>query len=133
LENNKQHQTDSAIFRRASGKRILLVEDDPSARQSIKLLLSIDRHTVTETGNGAEALELFAKARFDLVILDYSMPQMLGGDLAAGIKYIAPSQPILMITAYEEKLVACDAPVDSILGKPFGVEQLRRAIAKLLG
>jgi len=124
---------DTATFSKQVGKRILLVDDDPSARQSIKLLLNIDRHSVTEAQDGIEALELLAKEAFDVVIVDYAMPKMLGGDLAAIIKRAKPSQPILMITAYLEKLVASDTPVDALLGKPFGIEDLRRAIAKLLG
>ena len=124
---------DTATFSKQVGKRILLVDDDPSARQSIKLLLNIDRHSVTAAQDGIEALELLAKEAFDVVIVDYAMPKMLGGDLAAIIKRAKPSQPILMITAYLEKLVASDTPVDALLGKPFGIEDLRRAIAKLLG
>ena len=58
----------------ARGKNIVLVEDDPSARQSIKLLLCIDRHTVTEAENGHEALQLFTGSTYDLVIMDYFMP-----------------------------------------------------------
>jgi CheY-like chemotaxis protein len=61
------------------------------------------------------------------------MPTMLGGDLAASIKQIKPQQPILMVTAYVEKLVASDTHVDAILGKPFGIEELRQTIVKLLG
>jgi CheY-like chemotaxis protein len=109
------------------------VEDDASARQSIRLLLTIDRHVVVEAETGQQALELFAKELFDLVIVDYAMPTMLGGDLAASIKQIAPQQPILMVTAYVEKLVASDTHVDAILGKPFGIEELRQTIVKLLG
>jgi len=129
----KHVNMDSVRASKAVGKRILLVEDDPSARQSIKLLLNIDRHAVTEADNGAKALELFAKGAFDLVIVDYAMPEMLGGEFAANIKRAAPRQPILMVTAYEEKLVGSDTPVDAILGKPFGIDQLRQVIARLLG
>ena len=110
------------------GKRILLVEDDTEARESIKLLLGIDRHTVTEAGDGFEALRLFTGGAFDLVITDYLMPSMNGDQLALNIKNIAPAQPILMITAYLEKLHDSDKPVD-VLAKPFGVDELRRAVA----
>jgi len=115
------------------GKRILLVDDDPSARESIRLLLTIDRHQVIEAKDSMDALALYARQSFDLVIVDYSMPKMLGGDLAANIKRVAPQQPILMITAYLEKLVASDTPVDAILGKPLSIDELRQAIEKLLG
>lgn len=114
-------------------KRILIVEDDQGARESLSLLLRIDRHEVMEATNGREALELFAKERFDLVIVDYAMPEMQGNELALNIKRIAPAQPILMVTAYFEKLVDSGIPVDAILSKPFGVEELREAIAKLVG
>jgi CheY-like chemotaxis protein len=113
-------------------KRILLVEDDPSTRQTIKLLLTIDRHEVVEATRGAEAIELVRNERFDLAILDYFMPEMQGNEVALRLKEIAPSLPILMITAYLEKLAEVDKPVDAVIGKPFAVEELRRIIAKLL-
>ena len=113
-------------------KRILIAEDDPGARESLSLLLRIDRHDVMEATNGREALDLFTKERFDLVIVDYAMPEMHGNELALHIKRLAPAQPILMVTAYFEKLVDSGMPVDAILSKPFGVEELRLAIAKLL-
>jgi two-component system chemotaxis response regulator CheY len=118
--------------KRIVGKRILLIEDDSAARESIKLLLTIDRHHVVEAGGGAEALELLKSQRFDLAILDYFMPGMQGCQVALHIRDIAPSLPILRITAYLEQLADSDKQVDAVLGKPFGVEELRRAIAKLL-
>ena len=117
---------------RIFGKRILLVEDDQGARQSIKLLLTIDRHALIEATGGAEAIELVKSQPFDLVILDFFMPGMQGSEVALRIRDIAPSLPMLMITAYLEKLGDADKPVDAVIGKPFAIEDLRRAIAKLL-
>jgi CheY-like chemotaxis protein len=117
---------------RVLGKRILLVDDDPGARESIKLLLTIDRHRVIEAKNGQEALELFHQGILDLVIIDYFMPQMKGSELATNIKLAAPLLPILMVTAYMEMLVDTNNAADAILGKPFGIEELRGAIARLL-
>jgi two-component system response regulator MprA len=117
---------------RVFGKKILLVDDDPAARQSVKLLLNIDRHSVIEARNGQEALELFNQQILDLVIIDYFMPQMKGSELAENIKLAAPKLPILMVTAYLEKIVDSSSNVDAILAKPFGVEELRQVIARLL-
>ena len=114
------------------GKRVLVVEDDPSVRNSIALLLKIDRHVVTEAPNGREALELVSRQPFDLVVLDFAMPGMLGGEVALNIKVIHPTLPILMVTAHLEKLNDSDKPVDAVLGKPFALDDLRGAIAKLL-
>ena len=117
---------------RIIGKRILLVEDDPGARASIKLLLAIDRHQVVEAAGGAEAIELLKSQPFDLVILDYFMPGMRGSQVARHIRETLPSLPILMVTAYLERLADSDKPVDAVIGKPFAIEDLRRAIGTLL-
>ncbi len=117
---------------RVFGKSILLVDDDQGARESIKLLLRIDRHRVTEARNSMEALALLTNEPFDLVIIDYFMPGMQGGELATKIKRSVPTLPIIMVTAWLEKLVDTDNPVDAILAKPFGIDELRQAIGKLL-
>lgn len=113
-------------------KRILLVDDESSVRGCFRMILEIDGHTVTEANNGAEALDLFTESRFDLVATDFEMPVMKGNELAVKIKKLAPKQPILMITAHEKELGESENPVDSILNKPFTMDNLCEAIAKLL-
>ena len=113
-------------------KRLLLADDQQSVREAISLLLSLDEHSVAEATDGAEALEMFMREHFDLVITDFDMPKMKGNELAARIKRISPLQPILMITAYAERIGDSDNPVDAILDKPFQLEDLRQAMARLL-
>ena len=113
-------------------KRILLVDDQQSVREAISLLLSLDEHEVVEAADGVEALDLFRRGHFDLVITDFDMPNMKGNELAASIKRVSPSQPILMITAYATQLGESDNPVDAILSKPFQLRDLRQAMARLL-
>jgi len=110
------------------GKQILLVDDDQGVREALKLLLSIDRHTVTEAASGPEAMERLRGSSYDLVITDYLMPDMLGDELARRIKKRTPRQPILMVTAYLEKLAGTRHPVDAILGKPVSLDDLRQAL-----
>jgi two-component system cell cycle sensor histidine kinase/response regulator CckA len=117
---------------RVLGKRILLADDQPGVREAVHMLLSLDGHTVVEAANGKEALEFFQTDRFDLIITDHAMPQMHGNELAVRIKQAAPAQPIIMITAYPERLGSSENPVDAILNKPFQLDDLRRAIARLL-
>lgn len=114
------------------GKRILLVDDEASVRGSFRMMLEIDDHVVTEANNGAEAMDLFATGQFDLVTTDFEMPFIKGDELALRIKQLAPKQPILRITAYGKDLGDSENPVDSILKKPIILDDLRRAIAKLL-
>jgi len=114
------------------GKRILLVDDEPSVRGALRMLLEIDGHIVTEANKGAEALDFFTKRQFDLVTTDFEMPVMNGNELAVRIKELAPTQPILMITTYGKELGDFVSPVDGILNKPFTRDSLRGAIARLL-
>jgi len=114
------------------GKRILLVDDEESVRGAYAMLLAIDDHTVVEANNGGDALEQFNKGSFDLVITDFEMPVMRGGELATRLKELAPSLPILMITAHGKTLGDPTNPVDAILNKPFTLEELRQAIAGVL-
>ena len=112
-------------------KHILLVEDEQPVRESIRLLLARDEHTVVEANNGAEAFALFVKGQFDLVVTDSEIPFLKGGELAVKIKQLAPRQPILMITGHQRRPSA-DNPVDAILNKPFDLNQLRKAVAELV-
>jgi len=113
------------------GRRILLVEDERMVREAVRLLLAEDDHTVVEANNGAEALGLFNGGRFDLVMTDCQMPFIKGDELAVRIKRLSPQQPILMITSHGYSR-GRDNPVDPVLDKPFNLNELRSAIAKLL-
>ncbi len=113
-------------------KRILIADDELGVREAIKLLLSIDEHTVTEAETGVAALALFQQESFDLVITDLEMPRMRGDELAARIKELSPAQPIIMITAYSEKLQGSGNPVDALLHKPFRFDELRQTMTSVL-
>ncbi len=114
------------------GKRILLVEDEATVRSCLRLMLEMDGHHVTEAGDGAEALGSFTIGQFDLVITDFEMPVMRGNELAVGIKRLAPSMPILMISASARARREAGNPVDALLSKPFMVNELRCEVRKLL-
>ena len=114
-------------------KRILLADDQQDVREMTKMMLSMDEHIVTEARNGQEALDLFTQDRFDLVITDYLMPVMKGDELARNIKRLAPAEPILMITGSATEFGDIQASADAVLNKPFGFQELRQAIAQVLG
>jgi DNA-binding response OmpR family regulator len=121
-----EHQTETLL-----GKRILLVEDERSMRETLGHLLRLDDHTVIEANNGAEALGLFAPDRFDLVLTDYVLPFLKGTELSARIKHLAPHQAILMITGHQ-MMAGRHTRVDGVLQKPFGQSELRAALVNAL-
>lgn len=113
-------------------KKILVVDDEPFVCDAVKMMLTFDGHSVETASSGKMALELFAPGKYDLVITDYAMPQMKGDELAVQIKSRAPDQPIVLITAYAEMLKASHGSlpgVDSVVSKPFLLDDFRSAIA----
>ena len=115
-------------------KKILVVDDEPMVCEAVKMLLEFDAHEVVTVSSGKEALALFEPGRFDVVIMDYTMPEMKGDELALAIKARLASQPIIMITAHAEMLAASATPlagVDHLVSKPFQLNELRDAIQKV--
>ena len=120
-----------AVESKVVRKRILLVEDQQPVRETIRLLLGEDEHTVVEANNGAEALSFFNKGQFDLVVTDFEIPFMKGGELATRIKQLVPHQPVLMISGHAKR-PGPENPVDAVLDKPFDLNQLRTTVSRLL-
>ena len=116
-------------------KRILVVDDEPFVCDAVKMMLAFDGHEVVTANDAKEALAVFEKNKFDLVITDFAMPGMKGDELAAAIKSRSPRQPVVMITAYAEMLQSSGKKlpgVDFLVSKPFLLEHLREAISKVL-
>ena len=111
-------------------KRILVVDDEPGIRQAIEMLLSFDGHKVVTASSGEEALAKFKPDLFDVVFTDFSMAGMKGDELAVSLKRIAPSIPILLLTAFPP--ASQPEGIDLVLTKPFFRESMREALSKLL-
>jgi CheY-like chemotaxis protein len=116
-------------------RQILVVDDEPAVSDAIKMMLQFDGHKVQTADGSKKALSLLEKGKFDLITVDYAMVGMKGDELAAVIKKRLPHQPIIMISAYAEMLKSSGNPlpgVDFIISKPFLLEDLREAIARVL-
>jgi CheY-like chemotaxis protein len=121
----------NASSNRPAVKYILLVEDEGLVRDTLCLALRQLGCRMVVANNGAEALGLFARGHFDLVMTDYEMPFLKGNELAARIRQMAPRQPILMITGFGHK-AGVDNPVDAVIDKPFDFDRLRTITEQLL-
>ena len=111
-------------------RTILLVDDQPAAREAIQLLLGSDGYKVDAVGSGPEALELAERHSYDLVITDNSMPEMSGEELANAMKERHPALQVLMFSGYPP-----DRPmpaVNVVLRKPHDIPLLRETVRNLL-
>ena len=98
--------------------RILLADDSPAIRRCLRGLL--DRHSdwqvCDEASNGKEAVERFQRAKPDLIVIDFQMPEMNGLDAARHIVDLSPGTPILMVTIHLSKQLSEEARKVGIQG-----------------
>ena len=112
-----------------------MVDDEPTVCKAIQMMLRYYGHQVETACDGATALAMYEAGPFDLVITDYQMPEMKGDQLIAEIKRLRPEQRIILATAFAEDFLVYGKPtggVNHILTKPFSLEELRAAIAKVM-
>lgn len=110
---------------------ILVIDDELSMREFLKILLEKDGHAVEVASNGSSALQLAAEDDFDLVISDIRMPGMSGLDLLAELKKINSDLPVIMITAFaspEDAVIAMKNGAYDYITKPFKVEEIKKVI-----
>ena len=84
---------------------VLVVDDEPMALELSEEILAADGFTVVKAGSGFEALDYFVRGahRFELVLLDLSMPHMDGEETFKRIRKLAPRVPVLLNTGFIEQ------------------------------
>ena len=112
-------------------KRILLADDNKDLRDAVSGFLEFLGFEVAIAGNGIEALAVFLSSTFDLVLTDLQMPVMDGLSLAGHIKDRSPNTPVILLTGSDSETVREKVergPVDSVIFKPFLLEDLQRTV-----
>ncbi|MSU21750.1 MAG: response regulator [Pedosphaera sp.] len=112
-------------------QRILVVDDEPSVREAIEMLLALDGHQVVTASDGEEAIDKYDPSLFDVVFTDFFMPGIKGDELALAIKQREPVRPVILLTAFPPTTVP--SAIDLIVTKPFMLATLREALHKVLG
>jgi len=114
--------------------RVLVVDDEPPARERLKQLLAElpDTELAGEAGSGEQALAVAAATRPDVVLLDVRMPGMGGLEAARHLAALSDPPAVVFTTAYEQHaLEAFDAQASGYLLKPVRRERLARALERL--
>jgi len=110
---------------------ILVVDDELSMREFLKILLEKEGYDVVTASDGPSAIEYIQNQDFDLILSDIKMPGMGGLTLLEKIKEINNSLPVIMITAYaspENAVVAMRSGAFDYITKPFKVDEILKII-----
>jgi DNA-binding NtrC family response regulator len=115
--------------------RILIVEDDEAARLSLKASLEAENMFVEAVENGANAENMIKYSSFDVVIVDYRLPDIDGLNLIKKMKLIVPDIMTLVVTAHTSVEIAVDAMrmgAYDYMSKPLDIENLVNTIYKII-
>ncbi len=111
---------------------VLCVDDETIGLQVRRLLLERAGYRVLTALDGFAALDLFRQEPVDAVVLDFSMPGMNGGEVAAAMRAIKPGVPILMLSAYTSLPAEVTGCVDRTMTKGEGAPALLLNLGGLL-
>jgi len=115
--------------------RILLVEDEASLYEALKLNLEMEGYSVTLAIDGEEALEKFKEGHYHLIILDVMIPKIDGYVVCETIRLENAKVPILFLSAKnspEDKINGLKTGADDYMAKPFNLEEFLLRVSLLV-
>jgi DNA-binding response OmpR family regulator len=114
-------------------KRILLVDDDRSIRESLNKILGADNYEVVQAENGQEAIEKHGAEQIGLLILDLNMPVKNGWATLEWLAEVNPLLPVIIITGRpNQRALAETAGADALMEKPLDVAVLLQTVRELM-
>jgi len=118
-----------------SGCRVLVVEDDPAVRSSMRELLRLLGYDVVTVGSREESIYLPPVPAFDLLLTDYMLPDASGTEIASELRQRWPQLRVVVMSGYAQDVpLGPDSRLDGMefLQKPFGTEALVETIRAVL-
>lgn len=119
--------------------KILVVDNDPAMRRSLRASLLTQGYLISEARTGEEAIQQALERSPDMVLLDIEMPGIGGMEACTRLRSLVPRTGIVMVTvrdSEEDKILALEAGADDYITKPFSLRELLarlRAITRRLG
>jgi DNA-binding NarL/FixJ family response regulator len=119
-------------------KKVLVVDDHPSMRFLIRSLVESDDDFAVcgEAADGVEAIEKAKQLVPDLILLDFAMPRMTGGEAAVILKKRMPHLPIILFTLHQDQVneaLAATMRVDRVIAKTDGMTKVLECMREVLG
>src|SRR4030095_14960362 len=111
--------------------RILVVDDDPAVLATIEDRLILEDHVVTLANAGNVGWEHLQNDEYDLIVLDWDMPELNGIELLKRFRAAGGTTPIIMLTGHssiDDKECGLDSGADDYLTKPFNMRELSARI-----
>ena len=115
--------------------RILVVDDDKDVATSIVRALEVLGHSAVTCGHAQEAFEVMGRQSFDLLLVDYRMPEMTGLDLVTLLREEGHKIPAIMMTGHfatEDRVRVEQLGISTILRKPITLPVLSQALEEQL-
>lgn len=115
--------------------KILIVEDNEDLANTVRTFLMFEHHTVEHIVDGQEASDHLRTFQYELVILDWSLPNLSGIDILKRFRSLGGTTPVLMLTGHDtisEKEAGLDSGADDYLTKPFHMKELGARVRALL-
>ena len=116
----------------AYGARVLVIDDKYSVAKVIAELISLVNMTAEVETNGENVLQRLEEEMYDVIICDYSMPNINGIQVSELVKAKYPKKPFILLTGYSDKINEKWDTVDYVLKKPCTVEELADVLGKSL-
>ena len=107
-------------------ERVLIVDDEPAIRRFLRVTLAAQDYNTLEATSGQEALDMAAREKPDIIVLDLGLPDMDGVEVTQLLRQWT-DMPIIILSvrgSEGDKIAALDAGADDYLTKPFGVGEL---------
>lgn len=115
--------------------KILLVEDEETLAIGLEYNLTEEGYTVKVARDGRDAVVMFEREHFDLIVLDIMLPYLNGYEVAEAIRRQSPQIPILMLTAKttaNDKIKGLELGADDYMTKPFNLQELLLRIHRMI-
>lgn len=129
-------RTVSVRAARMGDRHVLVVDDEPTVRAQIMRSLHLRGFAVTEAESGHECLFKTSSQRFDVIVLDISMPEMDGTEVVDALRERGDDTPIVLMSGYmspsQEKRLRIGS-FEAFIPKPFGMSELLQAMEQALG
>jgi two-component system, NtrC family, response regulator AtoC len=131
---SQQNHEFSPVVKKSPSLRVLIVDDEPLIRWFLAQTLVESGHAIVEAPDGETAVRALTDGAgsFDVVLLDYRLPDSTDLKLLSTIRYLAPRAAVIMMTAYgtpEVATAAFDLGAYRVVSKPIEVSEVTELVA----